>query len=92
MWSPSQNKPFQIYLVWSDRHLNVAAEQTALEVLLAAGVPVELGCQVGGCGDCATKYVEGDILHQDACLTPDDRKRYFCPCVSRAVTRIVLPF
>ena len=44
----------------------------------------------GGCGMCATAYVEGDIIHKDGCLNASDRERYFCPCVSRARTRVVL--
>ena len=51
---------------------------------------VEPGCQTGGCGMCVTAYVEGDIIHKDGCLSVFDRERYFCPCVSRARTRIVL--
>lgn len=81
---------FDILLVWSERTLPVAPDQTALQVLLDAGVPVEPGCGTGGCGACATGYVEGDIEHKDACLSPEDRVRYFCPCVSRARTRIVI--
>jgi hypothetical protein len=46
-------------------------------------VPVEPGCQTGGCGMCVTAYVEGDIIHKDTCLSVSDRERYFCPCVSR---------
>lgn len=81
---------FEILLAWSDVTLRVGPDETALQVLIAAGQPVEPGCQTGGCGQCATPYVEGDVVHKDVCLTPDDRARYFCPCVSRARTRIVL--
>ena len=84
------NASFEIYLASADTTLTVAPEQTALQVLLAAGVPIEPGCQTGGCGSCATEYVEGDVIHKDACLTPEDRTRRFCPCVSRAASRIVL--
>lgn len=82
---------FEIYLVWSDRILRVQAGQTALQVLLEAGVAISPGCLTGGCGECATAYVEGDIIHKDACLNAADRERLFCPCVSRARTRIVIP-
>ncbi len=68
----------------------VEAHQSALEVLLQAGVPVEPGCQTGGCGTCVTDYVEGDVVHKDSCLNAFERARSFCPCVSRAKTRIVL--
>lgn len=81
---------FEIYLAWSERTLVVEAHQTTLAVLLEAGVPIEPGCQTGGCGMCATPYVEGDVIHKDGCLTGSDRERFFCPCVSRARSRLVL--
>lgn len=84
------DQPFEIFLAWSERTLTVPAGASALQVLLDAGVPVEPGCQTGGCGACATDYVEGDIVHKDTCLNAEDRAHRFCPCVSRARTRIVL--
>ena len=83
---------FGIWLVWSDVRLHIAADHTALSVLQEAGVPIEPGCMTGGCGDCATEYVEGEIDHMDTCLNLEDRKRFFCPCVSRARGTLVLPF
>lgn len=83
---------FEIYLAWTDVTLTVGPTQSVLKVLLDAGLPIEPGCGTGGCGSCATKYVEGDIIHKDACLTDADRQRTFCPCVSRARTRIVLAY
>lgn len=86
------NSAFEIWLVWSDRRLSVPAEKSALDVLLEAGIPIEPGCRTGGCGECATTYVEGDIVHKDSCLTEADRERLFCPCVSRARGTLALPF
>lgn len=85
-------EPFEINLVWSERTLTVEPDQTALEVLLAAEVPIDPGCGVGGCGQCATHYVQGEVQHKDACLTPDERETHFCPCVSRARGTLHLPF
>lgn len=84
------NTAFDIYLAWSDRLLRVAADTSALAALLAAGFPVESGCQTGGCGCCTLPYVEGDLLHKDSCLSAGERARFFCPCVTRAATRMVL--
>lgn len=81
---------FEIYLAWTDQVLVVLPDQSALDVLLAAGVAIEPGCMTGGCGECIIAYVEGDVVHKDACLNEADRARHFCPCVSRAKTRIVL--
>lgn len=83
---------FEIYLAWSDKTLTVAPGQSALQVLLDAGVPIEPGCQSGACGMCATDFVAGDVLHKDACLNTFEREHSFCPCVSRARTRIVLAY
>lgn len=85
-------KPFEIFLAWSERTLHVPADRSALKVLQDAGVPVDEGCEHGECGTCATEYVEGDVLHKDTCLSMADREHEFCPCVSRARGRLVLPF
>ena len=85
-------EPFEILLVWSERTLHVGADQTALQVLHDAGVPVDKGCELGDCGTCATEFVEGDVIHNDTCLTAATREHEFCPCVSRAKGRLVLPF
>lgn len=87
---PSQNAAFDIYLAWSEVTITVGPSVTALAALLEAGVPVSPGCQTGACGECAMAFVEGDVIHKDSCLNADDRARMFCPCVSRARTRIVL--
>lgn len=88
--SANRWQSFEILLAWSDVTLSVGPDQTALAVLLSAGVAIEPGCGNGGCGMCATAYVEGDIEHKDACLTASDREHLFCPCVSRGRSRIVL--
>lgn len=88
--SRDDRETFEIILAWSETVLTVHLGQSVLDVLANAGVDVEPGCGTGGCGTCAMPYVEGDLVHKDACLSPVDRERYFCPCVSRARTRIVL--
>lgn len=81
---------FEVYLAWSDITLTVRSGQTLLSVLLEAGVAITPGCLTGSCGECATAFVEGDIVHKDSCLSAVDRERYVCPCVSRAQSRIVI--
>jgi ferredoxin len=83
---------FDVWLVWSDRRLHVPEDKSALTVLLDADLPIEPGCMTGGCGECATPYVEGQVIHKDSCLSSAERQRNFCPCVSRAVGTLVLPY
>ena len=92
MSKPSQFKSFEIHLAQSHKVLQVRADQTALQVLIDAGIEIEPGCMLGGCGMCAIDYLDGDVLHKDLCLGKRERESQFCPCVSRALTRIVIPF
>jgi len=86
------NAEFEIWLVWSDKRLTVPHDKSTLEILLGAGVPIEPGCGTGSCGECATQFIEGSIVHKDSCLSKKDRERLFCPCVSRARGVLSLPF
>jgi ferredoxin len=88
--NPAATDDFEVYLAWSDMTLRVRSDQTLLSVLLEAGVAISPGCLTGGCGECATAYVEGDVIHKDSCLSAVDRERFLCPCVSRAKSRIVV--
>jgi ferredoxin len=87
----AERTAFEIVLAWSDRSVTVSAGEAALDALLAAGLAIPVGCRVGTCGLCATDYVEGDVQHRDACLSASERTHQWCPCVSRAGSRIVVP-
>jgi hypothetical protein len=79
---PCRAKPSRSTWRGSDRRLRVGRDATALAVLLAAGVPIEPGCQTGGCGSGVLAFVEGNLIHKDTFLSVADRARHFCPCVS----------
>ncbi len=88
----TNNAEFELGLVWSDKRIQIAADVSALDGMINAGVPVEPGCRSGGCGECATPYVEGDVVHKDSCLSEKDWERMFCPCVLRARGTLALPY
>ncbi len=43
----------------------VAANQTIAQVLQENGVAVPLSCEMGICGACLTRVVEGEVDHRD---------------------------
>lgn len=91
--APRQDVIFEIELARSGRCVVVAAGQTALSALLAAGVEVEASCEAGVCGTCVTKVLGGTPDHRDVYLTDEEHARNDCftPCCSRACTpRLVL--
>lgn len=78
---------FSVHLYRSGRVIRVPRDQSVLEALLGAGVPVNSMCCNGLCGTCQTRVQSGDIDHRDSFLTNAERARnqYMMICVSRSV-------
>lgn len=72
---------FDVYLSQSDMTITVPPGKTILEVAEENGVWVSYGCKRGECGKCTASFSEGDVQHNDLCLSSEARKRMMCPCV-----------
>lgn len=84
---------FQVVAASSGRTFQVAAGQTILEALTAAGEDPLFDCGRGECGVCQVAVVEGVPDHRDHVLTQAERDRgdVIQICVSRSKTpRLVL--
>jgi vanillate monooxygenase ferredoxin subunit len=89
----SADGPFELEIRSSGRRIRVAAQQSAAQALLDAGVAVTLSCEQGVCGTCLTKVADGVPDHRDLYLTDEEHGRNDCfmPCCSRSRTpRLVL--
>jgi vanillate O-demethylase ferredoxin subunit len=87
------NRPFDVQIASSGRVIRVAADQTVVEALRAAGVDVCTSCEQGVCGTCLTAVLDGQPDHRDFYLTPEEQalNDQFLPCCSRALSaRLVL--
>ena len=80
-----QDRAFDIELR-SGRVITVAADQSAAQALIAAGVPLLTSCEQGVCGTCLTRVLAGQPEHRDLYLTPEEQAAndQFLPCCSRA--------
>jgi vanillate O-demethylase ferredoxin subunit len=84
---------FEVQLASSGRVIPVAADQTVVQALAAAGVAVMTSCEQGVCGTCLTRVLEGEPDHRDLYLSPEEQAAndQFTPCCSRARSaRLVL--
>ena len=79
-----ENLPFRLELAGSGRVIKVAAEQTAIDALAQAGLPVDTKCSDGLCGVCAAHYTGGEVDHRDFVLSARERKERILLCCSRA--------
>ncbi len=83
---PDTEHAFEAELTDSGMVLNVAADATLLDAILAAGIDVACDCREGLCGSCEVEVLEGDIDHRDMVLTRNERKqsKRMMSCCSRA--------
>ena len=81
------NRALTVTLYRSGQRVPVAAAQSILEAVEAAGVPVAFGCRSGTCGTCQVKVLSGLPEHRDTALTDDQRNSdgLMCICMSRAI-------
>lgn len=77
---------FEVELRASGKTLQVPADKSILDVILAAGCELMYDCKRGECGMCATPVLEGIPDHRDYNLPEDERAsgKVMCVCVSRA--------
>ena len=77
---------FELVCAESERTVTVRAEETMLDAMLRAGIDVNYDCRQGTCGTCEIDLLDGEALHLDSVLGPDDPERssLVFPCVSRA--------
>ena len=78
-----ENHPFKLRLA-DGREIDVPAEVSAADALIAAGVPVDLKCSDGLCGVCHCGVVSGEVEHRDFVLSKKQREDTIILCQSRA--------
>ena len=82
--------PFELELSRTGRVIEVGAEQSALSAIRTVLPNVAYSCRQGFCGTCPVALLDGQVEHQDRCLTEPERATRFAPCVSRGIGRVVV--
>ncbi len=59
-------KTFQVELASSRQVFDIPADRSIASVLVDAGVDVPLSCEMGICGACLTRVVDGRVDHRDS--------------------------
>jgi ferredoxin-NADP reductase len=85
--------PFEVEIKSTGKVVAVAAGQSIIDALAAAGVDVVYDCRRGDCGICQTAVLAGVPDHRDVVLTDEERasNKLMQICVSRSKSpRLVL--
>jgi cytochrome P450/ferredoxin-NADP reductase len=77
---------FEVELMDTGITVNVSADQTVLDAILAVGIDVPYDCKEGICGTCEVDVFEGEIDHRDQVLTSSEKRKAnrMMTCSSRA--------
>lgn len=86
----ADDHPFTIEIGSTGKKVFVAADQTAVQALAAAGIEIVTSCEQGFCGTCVTRVLDGLCDHRDICLSAEERENAFTPCCSRAITPLLV--
>lgn len=84
---------FEVLASASGKTVQVGAEQSILDALDLAGIPMPSSCREGTCGTCETPVLDGEVEHLDSVLSAQEREagKTMMVCVSRARSnRLVL--
>lgn len=87
------DSPFEVELRKSGKVITVAADQTIVQAIEAAGCNPEISCEQGVCGTCLTRVIAGTPDHRDSYLSAAEKaaNNQILICVSRAASsRLVL--
>ena len=79
-----ENHEFTLKLAKSGREFTIPADKTPTEVIVEAGVNIEVKCSDGICGVCKCGIVSGAVEHRDFVLSNKQRETQVILCQSRA--------
>jgi ferredoxin-NADP reductase len=78
------NHAFTVKLARSGDEFAIPENKTISDVLVDAGIHIDVKCSDGICGVCNCTLLDGEIEHRDFVLSMEQRKTQFISCQSRA--------
>lgn len=80
--APAEAVDYTLVLARSGAEFPMAAGASMLDTLTAHGIAIPSSCCGGICGLCRVDWIEGEPLHRDRALSPDERRRTLLACVT----------
>src|SRR6516162_1334635 len=84
-----EDQPFRVRLAKRGVEYQVGVGETIVSVLRSNGIIVPTSCQLGYCGACLTRYLEGEPDHRDQVVRDYGRERYVLICCARSRTPVL---
>ena len=90
---PAKKGGFTVELQRSGQEFFIPEGKSILQVLLDEGVDVDYSCELGICGACEQRIIEGIAEHHDSILSEEEQaedKRVMICCAGCKSERLVL--
>jgi ferredoxin-NADP reductase len=84
-----EDKPFRVRLAKRGVEYEIPVGETITRVLRRHGITVPTSCELGYCGACVTRYLEGEPDHRDQVPREYGRGRFVLICCARSKTPVL---
>lgn len=75
---------FEVQIKSTGDRFGVPPDKSILEILRENGFDIDSSCEVGLCGTCRLRYLEGEVDHRDLILTDSEKQNELLVCCSRS--------
>lgn len=83
-------KPFQVKIASTGDIYDIPSDRSVLDVLRENGFVIETACELGVCGTCRTRVLEGEVDHKDFVLEEHEQEHEMTVCCSRAKSALLV--
>lgn len=88
--SGGMGKPFQVKIASTGDVYDIPSDRSVLDVLRENGFVIETACELGVCGTCRTRVLEGEVDHKDFVLEEYEQEHEMTVCCSRAKSSLLV--
>lgn len=86
----SSASSFEVVLASTQESFKVPEDKSILDVLRVNGYDIPSSCEVGLCGTCRVRYLEGTPDHRDLVLQDDEKAQELLVCCSRSLSKTLV--
>ncbi len=64
----------------SNKVIELTSGSSMIDAIRSAGITVDTVCEQGVCGSCVVSWRDGEPIHNDECMTDEERSEYVALC------------
>jgi vanillate O-demethylase ferredoxin subunit len=85
-----ESSELEVEIKSTGQRIAVSRTESLCDALANAGIEIPTSCQSGLCGTCKTRYISGQVEHNDCILSDAEHAEYLTPCVSHIQSGVLV--